>query len=163
MAGWTSRFFASLAVEDHTVRYVRVAIFDNDQSGRPSSTYFGNQLSLLELAIHENHLAILVDFLGCARCLWAEVDAAEGAGSGDVEEPWVDAFGVEAVVTWEDALVLSSLKVLGADAAALRVGVCGLARRVGASCGGCDAIFGWRGVGSGHWGITALGVAVCLS
>ena len=61
-----------------------------------------------------------------------EIYPAQGASSRDVEEPGVDAFGVEAVVAGEHALVLAGFEVLGADAAAGIVGVVGLGGAAGA-------------------------------
>lgn len=46
-----------------------------------------------------------------------QVDATEGTCAGDVEEPRVDAGGVEGVVAGEDADVLAKFEVVGADGA----------------------------------------------
>lgn len=46
---------------------------------------------------------------------WAQVDSAKWAGSGDVQEPGVDAEGVEFVVAGEDAEGFASVEVFGAD------------------------------------------------
>jgi hypothetical protein len=46
---------------------------------------------------------------------WAEVDPTQGAGAGDVEEPGVNAEGVEFVVAGEDAEFFAEGEVFGAD------------------------------------------------
>lgn len=54
-----------------------------------------------------------------------EVDATHGTGAGDVEEPGVDAFGMEFVVARKDADVLAFCEVVCADRAGQAViGVC---------------------------------------
>ena len=105
-------------------------------------------------------------FIGSGR---PEVDTAHGTGAGNVEEPWVDAFGVEFMVARKDADVLAFCEVVGADGAGQAViGVCNEVLRqvgcVGLGCSWCSgdaAVVGFHMLvrSSRCWG---SGMLLCL-
>jgi hypothetical protein len=78
--------------------------------------------------------------------LLSQVNAAEWACAGDVEKPWVNAFRVEAMVAWKNALVLAEFEVFSADAATLRVEI----TTWGSGSSGSDTILGHSAVEVGH-------------